>query len=113
MPWMRMKGSATNWRGDHFPVALVKVDSMWPLTGETDISSLGPIHSSSIEATERRAIISPSRILKPTLDQSMVLTGGGGKAPIFIFRGGGIEGIEQQPQRSLVCDEDSSLYSRE
>ena len=56
MPCMESCGDVTNLGGVHcLEPEYEKVDSMWPFT---------------------------SRTLKPTLDQSMVLTGGGGKAAI-------------------------------
>lgn len=58
MPWMDRNGEATNCGllHDGFGEEWLKVEWMWPLT---------------------------SRTLKPTLDQSIVPTGGGGKAAML------------------------------
>jgi hypothetical protein len=74
MPWIERCGEVTNLGAVHcFEPEYVKVDSMWPFT---------------------------SRTLKPTLDQSMLETGGGGKAAMVKALQGGVL-LEQeygQPQ---------------
>lgn len=58
MPWRGRKGEETNLGGDHVaPVLWEKWHSTWPFT---------------------------SRTLKPTLDQSMVSTGGGGNDIVYM-----------------------------